>query len=244
MVGHKTAGVGTTNARARVHTVLVDAGQVAGTLLVAGALRLALHVGVTNVVPDALAGGRLVALRALGVDAARRGVAGLDDLNGSLRGGGGVAHREGIAHIVAVAGTQRDVVAHPAEGVHATHARTGVHAFLVLTSLVGGTVRVKLALRPAVGWGAKHARQAGAVASVSVASRRVAVASTRIRLAWILCHHRLDHLRLQPALSEGVSNVAGQTDTGGYVGPHGTLGIDATNARTGVDTFVSLARFV
>ena len=81
MVGHKAAGKGATHPRTGVNTVLAHTGQVAGTLGAAHALRLAFHVGVALVVADALAGGGVVALSTLGVDAAWRGIAGLDNFN-------------------------------------------------------------------------------------------------------------------------------------------------------------------
>ena len=81
MVGDKAAGVGAAHPGTRVNAVLVDTGQVARAFRVAHALRLTLDIRVADVVTDALARGGPVALAALGVDAAGRGIAGLDDLN-------------------------------------------------------------------------------------------------------------------------------------------------------------------
>ena len=64
--------------RTRVNTVLIDAREVAGTLSIDDTLWLALNVGVASVVPDAGAGGGLAPVRALGIDAARTRVAGLN----------------------------------------------------------------------------------------------------------------------------------------------------------------------
>ena len=71
-------GMCTTDPRTRIATAVVDAGLHVGTLRVDGALWLALHVGVAGVVPDAGAGGGLAPVRALGIDAARTRVAGLN----------------------------------------------------------------------------------------------------------------------------------------------------------------------
>ena len=84
VVGHKTAGVGATHARARVHAVLVDAGLVPGTLGVDCALRLALDVRVANVVPDTGAAGGPLAFCTVGVAATGGGIAGLYHFNGAL----------------------------------------------------------------------------------------------------------------------------------------------------------------
>ena len=78
MVRHIAGGMCTTDPRTRIATAVVDAGLHVGTLRVDGALWLALHVGVTGVVPDAGAGGGLAPVRALGIDAARTRVAGLN----------------------------------------------------------------------------------------------------------------------------------------------------------------------
>ena len=65
---------------ARIAALLTDTGQVARTLGVYDALRLALDVRVADIVGDASAGGSVAVLRALGVDSARRRVAGFDNL--------------------------------------------------------------------------------------------------------------------------------------------------------------------
>ena len=71
VVADSAGGVHTADTRARVPAVLVDAGLVAGTLGVDGALRLALDVRVADVVSDTLAGCSSAALGTLGISAAR-----------------------------------------------------------------------------------------------------------------------------------------------------------------------------
>lgn len=77
MVLDRASCVGPTHTRTRIHTVLVDTGEVARTLGVHHTLGLALNVGVAGIVADTGTAGGLVALTAEGVDAAGRGVAGI-----------------------------------------------------------------------------------------------------------------------------------------------------------------------
>ena len=81
MVLHGAGGVGAAHSRTRVHTVLLDAGQVPWALGVHHALRLALDVRVAGVVQDAGAAGRTSHVTAHGVGAAWRRVARLHDFN-------------------------------------------------------------------------------------------------------------------------------------------------------------------
>jgi hypothetical protein len=76
MISHIACGVGTAHPRTGIATLVVDAGLVARTLRVDGALGLALHIGIAHVVPDAGAGGGIAPVSALGIDAAWAGVAG------------------------------------------------------------------------------------------------------------------------------------------------------------------------
>ena len=82
MILHGARGMHAAHPGTGVHAVLIDARQMARTLGIDDALRLALDVGVARVVPDAGAGGRLLAgLCAYGIDAAGRGVARLVNLH-------------------------------------------------------------------------------------------------------------------------------------------------------------------
>ena len=83
------------------------------------------------------------------------------------------------------------MIPHVAAGIDAAQAGARVHTLLLATRLVGGTVLVVDALGPAVGRGAGHARQAGAVAPVSVAAGRLAVLAAGVGIARILLHHGL-----------------------------------------------------
>ena len=77
MILDRASCVDPTHARTRIHTVLVDTGEVARTLGVHHTFRLAFDVGVAGIVADTGTAGGLVALTAEGVDAAGRGVAGI-----------------------------------------------------------------------------------------------------------------------------------------------------------------------
>ena len=83
------------------------------------------------------------------------------------------------------------MVPYVAAGIDAAQAGARVHALLLAASLVGGAVLVVDAFRPAVGRGAGHARQAGAVATVTVAAGRIAVLAAGGGIAGILLHPRL-----------------------------------------------------
>ena len=74
MVGDMAGGVVAAHAGTRVHAVLVDTGEVPGTLCVHDTLGPALNVRVAGVVADAGAAGAVALLSAHRVDAARRGV--------------------------------------------------------------------------------------------------------------------------------------------------------------------------
>ena len=84
------------------------------------------------------------------------------------------------------------MVPHPAVGIDATQAGTRVLTLSTDAGLVRGTVGVYDTLRPAVGRGADHFRQAGALASFPNSSGRVGVGSTRIRITGINILHRFD----------------------------------------------------
>jgi hypothetical protein len=81
MILNSASRVDPTHTRTRIHTVLVDTGQVPWALGVHHTLGLAFNVGVAGVVADTGTAGCLVALAAQCVDAAGRGVAGIDLYN-------------------------------------------------------------------------------------------------------------------------------------------------------------------
>ena len=81
MILHSASRVDPTHARTWIHTVLVDTGQVPWALGVHNTLWLAFDVGVAGVVADTGTAGRLVAFAAQRVDAAGRGVAGVNHHN-------------------------------------------------------------------------------------------------------------------------------------------------------------------
>ena len=80
------------------------------------------------------------------------------------------------------------MVSHAAVSIYATQTRTWVLTLAVDAGLVRGAVRVDRALRPAVGRGADHFGQAGALATVADGSGWVGIRSTRVWLTWIHIH--------------------------------------------------------
>ena len=78
--------MGAADSRTGILTLLLNTCQVRGALLVDGALRLALHIGVAYVVSYTSTRGGSTVFGTLGVDAARRRIARTNDLYGSLGG--------------------------------------------------------------------------------------------------------------------------------------------------------------
>ena len=191
---------------AGVAAVLGDAGLVGRTLCVHDALRLALDVGVADIVPDAAAAGRTALLRTLGVPPTRAGVTRLDYLNwagscwkmivtsqaerlDTLLTCWSVAAGERISDVSLLADTDGNVVADAAPGVPAAQTRARVDTLLVAAGAVCRAVGVTYTLGPAVGRDTLHARQAGAPALVPRHPRRRGVRPAGVRLAWIYCLH-------------------------------------------------------
>ena len=81
MVPHGALGVPPAGPRTGVATLLLDTGQVVGTLSVDQTLWSAAHVGVSDVVLDTSAGSGSVPGGALCVGSTGRGVAGIDIFN-------------------------------------------------------------------------------------------------------------------------------------------------------------------
>ena len=90
------------------------------------------------------------------------------------------------------ADTLRNMVPHPAVGIHTTEARTGDLAFSVDARSVCGAVCIDQTLRSAIGWASNHLRQAGALTAGSNLPRRIAVWTTRVGVTGIICHHRFN----------------------------------------------------
>ena len=77
------------------------------------------------------------------------------------------------------------MVSNPAVGVNSTQARTRILALAVDAGFVGGAVRVDDALWPAVGRGADHVWQAGAVAALSNHAGRVGIWAAGVGITWV-----------------------------------------------------------
>ena len=129
-----------THPGARVHTLVADTGKSLGTVGVDGTLGLALDVGIALEARVAGARGRLVSVRALGIDATRTGSAGINDLRSRGGGGWSVAAGERVPDVSLVTDAQRHVAPDPAVGIDATEAWTGVLTLSVDAGLVLGTL--------------------------------------------------------------------------------------------------------
>ena len=83
------------------------------------------------------------------------------------------------------------------------------------------------------------------MAPVSNLSWRIAVGSTRVRIAWIFFNNRLNYEWWLSTSCERISNISLQTDTVGNMVDHLTLGIDtAVCSWTRVNTVQVLTCFV
>ena len=150
MVLDGAGGVGAAHSRTRVHTVLLDAGQVPWALGVHHALRLALDVGVALQAGQAGTASRAASLRALGVDAAGGRATRIN--RSWCCSDGSVAAGERVPNVSLVTHTDGHMIPDPAVGIDATQARTRVLTLLVDTSLIGWAIRVHIAFRSTVGW--------------------------------------------------------------------------------------------
>ncbi len=93
---------------------------------------------------------------------------------------------ERISIIVAPTHTYGHMIADAALCICSTQPGTGIHAAPADTGSVYRTVRVHLAFWPAVGRGAQHSGQAGALALLPVLARWEGVRTTGVWLAGIL----------------------------------------------------------
>ena len=136
------------------------------------------------------------------------------------------------------------MIPYSAVSIHSTYSRTWVHTLLLPAGLVSWTILVDLTFRSTVGWGSKHAGSTGTITSISIISWRVGIAATRIGITRIIFFRGNHSLRFESAFRKRISNVSFITSTGWYVVSNLTAGIDATDSRTRVNAFVSLACFV
>ena len=75
-----TGGMGSTNTRAGVNTLVSNTGSVVWTFGIDGAFGLAFHVGIAKHFRQAGTGGSSISFPAFGVNATRRGSAWVNDL--------------------------------------------------------------------------------------------------------------------------------------------------------------------
>ena len=80
MIGSCAIGVSATNPRTGIFAFLIDTSFVSGTFCVDHTFWFAFNIRIANVVSNTFARGCIVPLLAVGIDATRRRVAGLDHL--------------------------------------------------------------------------------------------------------------------------------------------------------------------
>ena len=186
MVSNKTWGKGTTHSRTRIHTVLINAGLISGTLCINNTLWLALHIRISSVVSNAFTRCSSTIFWTLCINSTRWGIARLDDFNWPRSCSWSVTACKWISNKTRNAYTYGNVVVDSAVCITATQSRAWVYAFLLLTGFVWWTILVENALWPTVGRGPCHPRQTGTVTMISISSWWVWVQPTRIRITWIL----------------------------------------------------------
>ena len=98
------------------------------------------------------------------------------------------ALRKRVSNISLVADTNGNMASNSAVGIDAAEARTRVLALSADAGLVRRTVRVDDTLWAAVGRRANHLWQAGALATVSDGSWRIAVGSTWVGITRVSIH--------------------------------------------------------
>ena len=236
VVPHGALGVPPTGPGTGVTTLLLDTGQVVGTLSVDQTLRSAAHVRVSDVVLDTPAGSGSVPGGALCVGSAGRGIAGVDRVGSGDDLGQERAAREGVSGVLGGAGADGVVVDGGTPGVVPTGPDTGVGTLLLDTGLVTRTLSIEDTLRPTVGRGSDEARETGA-GLVAVDLSALSVGTTRRG-------HTGDGRSLgdcsdlweATAAVEWVSAVLARTGADRIVVDDLALGVSSTGARTGVHT--------
>ena len=136
MVGHRAGGLGATHSWAGVPALVLHTGEVPSTLLVDGALRLALSVRISLQPRQTGTGGRLVPLSADSIEAAGTWSAGINDLRSWCCGDRSVAAGEGVSDISLVADTDRNMVSNSAVSIDPTQSWAGILTFSVDTCFV------------------------------------------------------------------------------------------------------------
>jgi hypothetical protein len=192
VVVDRAGGMSATDPGTWVPALLVHAGQVGGTLLVDGALGLALNIGVAPEAGQALAGGRTVPVIANCIDSTGGGVAGVNYIRPWGSSCDPSALRKGISSVALVADTNWNMVSDAAVGIGATQTGAGVQAVLRDARQFLRAVGVDDTLRPAVGWRANHVAPAGTLTSITNLSGKVAIGTTWIWITWVLCNDWLN----------------------------------------------------
>ena len=156
LVPHGVANsIDTTDSRAGIDALVVDASTFAGTVSVEDTLRSASQVGVTEVASNARTGTRPLSRSTLSISSAWSWVAGVDNFDCADSGRGGhnpATVSEGIPGVASRTSAYGLVVLHHTLRVGSTRAGARVDTFFVEASLVAGALRIDGALRPAVGW--------------------------------------------------------------------------------------------
>ena len=147
-----------THSRTGVPALVVDARLVGWAVWVDGALMPALHIRVTLQSREADTGSSLVSFLALSVDAARGGVAWVNNFWSMGCGWRSPTLAERIANVALVTDADGNMVPDTAVSVDTTQARTWVLALTPDACFVGRAVGVDHTLRPAVWRRPNHLR--------------------------------------------------------------------------------------
>lgn len=244
MVLNATLGIDAARSVTGIATLLGNAGTIGGAIGVHHTLGSAVGRS-SNVVSQAGAGCLLSTHTTLGIEAARRGLAGIAFLGG-LRWfdllGCWIATCKWITSHVQWATADRIVIDHLALGVQATDAGTRIGAAELVARLVLRTFRIHCALWLAVGWRSNEALQAGAD------SQAIGDATFTVRTTWrwqagIGNRSRCRRLKAT-AIREGIAGVAIIADTVGHMIDGVALSVRSTDAWTRILALVPNASLV
>lgn len=244
MILNATLGIDAAGSVTGIATLFGNTGAIGGTIGVHHALWSAVGRS-SNVVSQAGAGSLISTHATLGIEAARRGLAGIAILGGFLwlhHLWCWITTGEWITSHVQWATADRVVIDHLALGVQATDAGARISAAELVARLVLRTFRIHCALWLAVGWSSNEVLQAGAD------SQTVGDATFTVRTTWrwqagIGNWSRGGWLKAT-AIREGISGVAIIADAVGHMIDCVALGIRSADAWTRILALVPDASLV
>ena len=148
------------------------------------------------------------------------------------------AASEGISLVAHIAGADGVVVGHPAVGVIATQAGTGVSALLLDTGSCLATLRAHQTLWSAVWRLTNHPSLTAAdTHTIALSELTVGAAGVGVTRVNVLLHHITTGY--ESTLGDGVTSVAQETGADGLMSVGITHSIDATHSGAGVHTLVT-----